>query len=381
MQEGNQMSDMLNEKFEEFLAENDPMPGVGATVVPGNAVASGYMKPVTGQTQTAVNAHASAGRDPMPTVPTSVVPGQSTEDDGGSTFEDPEGEDNPGAKAASHNKKVADGHVVRDTHQDPMPSLKSSGYQIPGGPNNTKVFGMEEISYDADEDIKALSEGEEIFTETFTAKAKTILEAAVKSKISEHLNVIEERYVAKLHEEVDAAKQDIALKVEEILNYAITNWLEENQVAIDNGLKLEIAENVIRGLKGVFEENYLSIPDEQINVVESMTEELCEMEQRLNEQLERNIDLNNKLAGFNKTVILNQVAEGLADTQKEKLASLAEGVEFISEENFREKLVTLRESYFPKNAIKESVDETPVQSDEDVTPAMKAYMAAIARWS
>ena len=105
------------------------------------------------------------------------------------------------------------------------------------------------------------------------------------------------------------------------------------------------------------------------------------MEQRLNEQLERNIDLNNKLAGFNKTVILNQVSEGLADTQKEKLASLAEGVEFISEENFREKLVTLRESYFPKTAIKESVDETPVQSDEDVTPAMKAYMAAIARWS
>jgi len=376
------MSDMLNEKFEEFLAENDPMPGVGAAVVPGSPVASGYMKPVTGQTHTAVNAHASAGRDPMPTVPTSVVPGQSTEDDGGSTFESPEGEDNPGAKASNHNKKVADGHVVRDNHQDPMPSVKSSGYQIPGGPNNTKVFGMEEVSYDADEDIKALSEGEEIFSEAFTEKAKTILEAAVKSKINEHLTVIEERYVAKLQEEVEGIKVSLAEKIDETLNYAITNWLEENQVAIDSGLKLEIAENFMKGLKSVFEENYLSIPDEEINVVETLNADLCEMESRLNEQIERNIDLNNRLAGFNKTVILNQISEGLADTQKEKLASLAEGVEFVSEDNFREKLVTLRESYFPKAVAKEVVDENPVEGEgQDVSPQMQAYMAAIARWS
>jgi hypothetical protein len=375
------MSDMLNEKFEEFLAEaGDPMPGVGSNVVPGNAVASGYMKPVTGQTNTPVNAKA-AGRDPMPTLSPSIVPGQSTEEDGGSTFEKPQGEDNPGAKSANHIKKVADGHVVRDNHQDPAPVVKSSGYEIPGGPNNTKVFGMEEVSYDADADIKALAEGEEIFSEAFAEKAKTILEAAVKLKINEHLHIIEGKYAQRLQEEIESIKESLAEKVDETLNYAITNWLEENQVAIDNGLKLEIAEDFMKGLKSVFEENYLEIPNDKVDVVEDLSSNLCEMEQRLNEQIERNIELNNKLAGFNKTVILNQISEGLADTQKEKLSSLAEGVEFVSEENFREKLLTLRESYFPKTVIKESVDETPVQGEEEVSPSMKAYMAAIARWS
>jgi len=375
------MSDMLNEKFEEFIAEaGDAMPSVGSTIVPGNSTASGYMKPVAGQSKTAVNSKTS-GKDPMPTVPTSVVPGQSTEDDGGSTFEDPEGVENPGAKAASHNKKVADGHVVRDTHQDPMPSLKSSGYQIPGGPNNTKVFGMEEIDYSSDEDIEALVEGE-VISETFKEKAKTIFEAAVKAKITEQMSTIQEQYVSTLIEEIESFKSSLTEKVDDTLNYAIQNWMEENVVAIDAGLKLEIAENFIKGLKTVFEENYLDIPDEKVNVVESMTEEICEMEQRLNEQIERNIELNNRLSGFNKTVILNQVSEGLADTQKEKLSSLAEGVEFVSEENFREKLSTLKESYFPKTVAREVVDETPVDGEgQDVSPQMQAYMAAISRWS
>ena len=375
------MSDMVNEKFEKFIAENgDPMPSVGSSVVPGSPVASGYMKPVSGQTSTAVNSNG-GGQDPMPSVPASVVPGQSTEEDGGSTFEKPQGEDNPGAKAASHNKKIADGHVTRDTHQDPMPSVKSSGYKIPGGPNDTKVFGMEEIVYSSDEDIEALVEGETI-TDTFKEKAKTIFEAAVKAKITEQVSTIQAQYVSKLAEEVEFIKTSLAEKVEETLDYAINNWVEENVVAIDAGLKLEIAENFMKGLKSVFEENYLDIPDDKVNVVESMNTELCEMEERLNEQVERNIELNNRLAGFNKTVILNQISEGLADTQKEKLASLAEGVEFVSEDNFREKLVTLKESYFPKTVAKEVVDETPVEGEgQEVSPQMQAYMAAIARWS
>jgi hypothetical protein len=376
------MSDMLNEKFGEFIAETgDPMPSVGSSVVPGNATASGYMKPVTGQSSTAVNANASNGKDPMPTVPTSVVPGQSTEDDGGSTFEKPEGESNPGAKAASHNKKVADGHVTRDTHQDPMPSMKSSGYQIPGGPNNTKVFGMEEIDYSSDDDIEALVEGE-VISETFKEKAKTIFEAAVKSKIAEQVNSIQEQYTTRLSEEVETIKVSLSGKVDEVLNYAIQNWVEENVVAIDTGLKLEIAENFMRGLKSVFEDNYLDIPDDKVDVVESLNTELCEMEERLTEQLERNIELHNRLSGSSKTVILNQISEGLADTQKEKLASLAEGIEFVSEENFVKKLSTLKESYFPKSVTKEIVDETPVDGEgQDLSPSMQSYMSAIARWS
>lgn len=376
------MSDMLNEKFEEFIAEaGDPMPGVGAGVVPGNAMASGFMQPSGGQTNTAVNAKA-AGRDPMPTVSPSVVPGQSVEDNGGSTYEKPEGEDNPGEKAAKHNKRVDDGHVTRDKHQDPAPVVKSSGYQIPGGPNNTKVFGMEEIDYSSEEDIDALVEGE-VISETFKDKAKTIFEAAVKAKITEQVTSIQEQYTAKLAEEVEAMKTSLAEKVDETLNYAIQNWLEENVVAIDSGLKLEIAENFMSGLKTVFEENYLEIPADKVDVVEGMNQELCEMEQRLNEQVERNIELNNRLSGHTKTILTKEVSEGLADTQKEKLASLAEGVEFVSEESFREQLKTLRESYFPQQAAPkaEVTDETPVEGEgTDVSASMQAYMDAIARW-
>ena len=377
------MSDMLNEKFEEFIAEaGDPMPSVGAAVVPGSPVASGYMNPVTGQTSTAVNAKA-GGRDPMPTVPPSVVPGQSVEDNGGSTFEKPQGEDNPGEKAAKHNKKVDDGHVTRDKHQDPAPSVKSSGYEIPGGPNNTKVFGMEEIDYSSDEDIEALVEGETI-TDTFKEKAKTIFEAAVKAKINEQVSAIQGQYATKLAEEVEAVKASLAEKVDETLQYAIQNWLEENVVAIDSGLKLEIAENFMKGLKTVFEENYLEIPDDKVDVVESMNQELCEMEQRLNEQVERNIELNNRLSGHTKTIITREMSEGLADTQKEKLASLAEGVEFVSEESFRSQLKTIKESYFPSAVAPkaEVTDETPVAAEgAEVSDSMRAYMDAIARWS
>ena len=375
------MSDMLNEKFEEFIAEaGDPMPSVGAGVVPGSAMASGFMQPSGGQTNTAVNAKA-AGRDPMPTVPTSVVPGQSIEDNGGSTYEKPQGEDNPGEKAAKHNKKVDDGHVTRDKHQDPAPSVKSSGYQIPGGPNDTKVFGMEEIDYSSDEDINALVEGE-VISETFKEKAKTIFEAAVRAKITEQVSAIQEQYTAKLAEEVEAIKTSLSEKVDETLNYAIQNWLEENVVAIDSGLKLEIAENFMKGLKTVFEENYLDIPDDKVDVVEGLTDDLRKMEERLDEQVKANVKLQNRLDESAKKVVLNNVSEGLADTQKDKLASLAEGVEFETEEKFAEKLKTLRESYFPSGSAPkaEVTDETPVESEE-LSPTMAAYLNAINRWN
>ena len=137
------------------------------------------------------------------------------------------------------------------------------------------------------------------------------------------------------------------------------------------------------GLKKVFEENYLDLPAEKVDAVEAMTEELCEMEGRLTEQVERNIELNNKLAGYQKTVILNQMSEGLVDTQREKLASLAEGVEFVSEEDFKNKVGTLISSYFPKHVVTEQVtpEVSGEQSSEEVSPAMAAYLQAISRWS
>jgi len=372
------MSDSLNEKFEELVTESEVgLSAFSPSIVPGQTSGSQFMQPVGGAVSDAQTR--GKGQDPRPSVPTSVVPQESEEDNGGSDFEDPEGEDNPGAKAAKHNSRVSD-QQTRGKHQDPAPSVKSSGYQIPGGSNNVKVFGMEAIDYSAAEDVAALTEGGE-FSEDFKAKATTIFEAAVKSRIEEQViaiaSTLEEQFSAKLQEEIASLSE----KVDETLNYAITTWVEENQVALDAGLKLEIAEEFMGGLKKVFEDNYLSIPDEKIQVVEEMTEELCEMEGRLNEQIERNIELNNKLAGYQKTVLLNQMSEGLVDTQREKLASLAEGVEFVSEEDFKNKVATLISSYFPKHVVTEQVsDETPAEGHENMSPAMAAYLKTLSRW-
>jgi hypothetical protein len=373
------MSDNLNEKFEELVTESEVgLSALSPSIVPGQSSGSQFMQPVGGavsDAQTRGN-----GKDPAPTVPTSVVPSESEVDNGGSDFEDPEGEENPGAKAANGIKKVSDAQT-RGKGQDPAPSVKQSGYGLESSTQNTvKVFGMEAINYSAAEDVAALTEGGE-FSEDFKAKASTIFEAAVKSRIEEQVNAIasslEEQFSAKLQEEIAT----LASKVDETLNYAITTWVEENQVALDAGLKLEIAEEFMGGLKKVFEENYLDLPSEKVNVVETMTEELCEMEGRLNEQLERNIELNNKLAGYHKTVVLNQMSEGLVDTQREKLASLAEGVEFVSEEDFKNKVATLISSYFPKHVVTEQVsDEAVVEGQENMSPAMAAYVKTLARW-
>ena len=375
------MSDNLNEKFGELVTESEVgTSALSPAIVPGQSSGIGqYMHPVTGQVSDSQTR--SSGKDSGFEIPTSVAPGQSEEDNGGSDFEDPEGEENPGAKAAKHNKKVADDQT-RGKHQDSSFSIKSSGYGVENGQNNVKVFGMEAINYSAEEDVAALTEGGE-FSEDFKAKASTIFEAAVKSRIEEQVTAIasslEEQFSARLQEEIAT----LSGKVDETLNYAITTWVEENQVALDAGLKLEIAEEFMGGLKKVFEENYLDLPSEKVNVVETMTEELCKMEGRLNEQVERNIDLNNKLAGYHKQVILNQMSEGLVDTHREKLASLAEGVEFVSEEDFKNKVATLISSYFPKHVVTEQVtpEVSGEQSSEEVSPVMAAYLQAISRWS
>jgi len=372
------MSDNLNERFEELVTESEVgTSALSPSIVPGQSSGIGqYMHPVTGQVSDSQTR--GGGKDSGFELPTSLAPGQSEEDNGGSDFEDPEGEENPGAKAAKHNSKVSD-QQTRGKHQDSGFSIKSSGYGVENGQNNVKVFGMEAINYSAEEDVAALIEGGE-FTEDFKIKATTIFEAAVKSRIEEKVNAIasslQEQFSTRFQEEIAA----LATKVDETLNYAITTWVEENQVELDGGLKLEIAEEFMGGLKKVFEENYIDLPVEKIDAVVSMTEELCEMEGRLNTQLERNIELNNKLAGYQKTVILNHMSEGLVDTQREKLASLAEGVEFVSEEDFKNKVATLISSYFPKHVVTEQVSDEAVEGQEEVSPVMAAYLKTLSRW-
>ena len=175
----------------------------------------------------------------------------------------------------------------------------------------------------------------------------------------------------------------MAEEVNGTVNYAIGQWVEQNQVAIDRGIRNEITEDFIAGLKGLFEEHYISIPDDKVDVVEGMSESIREMEERLDEQVKANVKLQNRLNETAKLNILNTVSEGLADTQKEKLAALAEGLEFVSEEEFSRKVSTIKESYFKEAAapVSEVADETPVEgADAEVNPVMAQYLSALNRW-
>ena len=229
-----------------------------------------------------------------------------------------------------------------------------------------------------DDDVKALVEGEEL-SEEFREKAKTILEAAIKGKVVEIKEVLDAEYESKLLEEVTEIKSALNERVDSYLEYVADEWFTENQLAVEAGLKEELTESFMTGLKGLFEEHYVTIPEEKYDVLESMVEKLDEMETKLNEQIEKNVSLNSRLAESVADGILESVSEGLADTQKEKLASLSESVEFASEQSYRDKLETLKESYFPTksvspNAKSESLSEGVDHAGADVSGSMASYM-------
>ena len=381
------MSDMLNEKFEEFVTEQkviveagDPMPTVSANVIPG----TGSEPSQVSDAQTG-----SGGKDPMPTVQPSVAHGQSAPADLGGTStapneHDDDGEENPGAKAAA---PVSQDSSVTSTAgkpgKDPAPSVGADvayGTKMGGAVTYPIKPSFEELDVSAD--VAALVEGTEL-SEEFAEKAKTIFEAAVKAKISEEYDRLVEHFAAEFDKHFAEAKSEMAEEVNGTVNYAIGQWVEQNQVAIDRGIKNEITEDFIAGLKGLFEEHYISIPDDKVDVVEGMAESIREMEERLDEQVKANVKLQNRLNESAKLNILNTVSEGLADTQKDKLAALAEGVEFTTEEEFSKKVTTIKESYFKEATVTQSevADETPVEgAGEDVSPAMAQYLSALNRW-
>ena len=381
------MSDMLNEKFEEFVTEQkviveagDPMPTVSANVIPG----TGSEPSQVSDAQTG-----SGGKDPMPTVQPSVAHGQSAPADLGGTStapneDDDDGEENPGAKAAAPISQ--DGSVTSTAGKpgkDPAPSVGAEvayGTKMGGAVTYPIKPSFEELDVSAD--VAALVEGTEL-SEEFAEKAKTIFEAAVKAKISEEYDRLVEHFATELDKQVDTAKAELSEEVNGTVNYAIGQWMEQNQVAVDRGIRNEITEDFIAGLKGLFEEHYIAIPDEKVDVVEGMAESIREMEERLDEQVKANVKLQNRLNETAKLNILSTVSEGLADTQKEKLAALAEGLEFVSEESFSKKVTTIKESYFKEAAAPQSevADETPVEGvSDEVSPAMAQYLNALNRW-
>ena len=241
----------------------------------------------------------------------------------------------------------------------------------------------EEIDIEAD--VKALLEGEEL-SEEFQNKAKTIFEAAIKSKLADVRESVKAEYEEQLVEEVAAIKSELEERVDSYLEYVADEWMTDNQIAVESGLKSEMTDSFLTGMKSLFEEHYVSVPEDKYDVIESMVDKLDEMEGKLNEQIEKNIALNRRLAESTADVVFSDVTEGLATSQKEKLATLVENVEFESETDYREKLVTLKESYFPSNAGSQR-DKSENLSEGTENPAniaeisnsMSAYLQTLNR--
>ena len=245
---------------------------------------------------------------------------------------------------------------------------------------------QEEEMIDVEQDIQALLEGEEL-SEEFQNKARTIFEAAIRTKLSEIKEQVKVSYEEKLVEEVASIKEELKDRVDSYLEYVADEWVQENKIAIEHGLKSEMTESFLEGMRGLFEEHYVTIPEEKYDVIESMVDKLDEMEDKLNEQIEKNIALNKRLSESTADVIFADVTEGLAQTQRDKLASLIENVEFESEESYREKISTLRKSYFPDNAgVQRDNSENLTEGNQAEVPAsvsstMETYLKTLGRVS
>ncbi len=293
---------------------------------------------------------------------------------------------NKGAKAADPMKGVkeeeeTDAPVIEEeesTTEEVVAEAPETTEEVVAEEEAPVAEAPEYTEITIDDDVQALVEGEEL-SEEFKEKAKTILEAAIKGKVVQIKEVLDAEYEAKLLEEVTEIKSALNERVDSYLEYVADEWFTENQLAVESGLKEELTESFMTGLKGLFEEHYVTIPEEKYDVLESMVEKLDDMETKLNEQIEKNVSLNSRLGESVANGILESVSEGLADTQKEKLASLSESVEFASEESYREKLETLKESYFPTksvtpNAKSESLSEGVDHAGANVSGSMAGYL-------
>ena len=341
----------------------------------------------TKQSKTAVNAGAKAA-EAMPKMADPGTQLGSVEDLGGPTPENYRSDDDsaklktPGGTLKQVRDIVNKGAKSADAMKGMKEEEELDDEEVLAEVDETEEEEVEE-EIDVEEDVNALLGGEEL-SEEFKEKAKTIFEAALKSKVAEIKESLEEQYAMALAEEVEELKVELQERVDSYLEYVSDEWISENQIAVEKGLKIEMTESFLEGMKSLFEEHYVSIPEEKYDVLSAMADKLDDMETKLNEQIEKNISLNKRLSESVADVILADVSEGLAETQKEKLASLAEGVEFDGEESFREKLVTLRESYFSNNrSVTQSSTADTLSEGVDHTEApaggMSSYLEILSK--
>ncbi len=234
-----------------------------------------------------------------------------------------------------------------------------------------------------DEDLKALVESEATLSEGFKDKASIIFEAALKSKLSEHVTRLEEQYAEELAEETQRVQKDLVEKVDGYLSYVVEQWMESNKVAIENGLRTEIAENFMKALHGVFVENYIEVPESKVDLVDQLSAKAEELEEKLNESIESGIKLAESVKSLKRDAIIRESATGLSEAQAEKLKSLTEGIDFDTEETFTKKVATIKESYFKEAKAEIIAEEASSDQEEEVTvsPIMEQYLKALKKTS
>jgi hypothetical protein len=247
------------------------------------------------------------------------------------------------------------------------------------------VVETQEAEYDFSGDLDALVESEATLSDGFKDKAATIFEAAVKSKLSEEIARIEESYGEELAEEIASTKSDLVEKIDSYLNYVVENWMSENQIAIQSGLRAEIAENFMNGLKDLFVESYVEVPESKVDLVDDLAEQVEELETALNSQTSKNIEMTEELELFQRYEVIREHAHGLAETEVEKLAALAEDLDFIDEATFSAKVKTIKESYFTKEVKSAEVVDDLVEDTADnsveVSSVMDSYLQALKKSS
>ena len=282
------------------------------------------------------------------------------------------------------NKDAKDGSLPKD--QKPS-GMKEEETEVKGEEKIAEDTKEEstEMNIDLSDDVKALVSTDADLSEEFKEKAATIFETAVKTRIQEQVKVLEAQYEEKLSKETETVKEAMVEKVDSYLNYVVEEWMKENELAVERGIRTEIAEDFITGLKSLFKEHYIDVPEEKYNVLDDLTNQTKDLESKLNEQIEKNVNLSKEVSDLHKREAIAEVSEDLTDTETEKFISMAENVEFESAEKFKEKLETIKESYFPKTksevAEENSVDsvaanEPAVEASSD---AMAAYTAAISK--
>ena len=343
-----------------------------------------------------------AKADPMPAsgVPVEDLGGPTPEnykpDDDSAKLKDPAAtlaqvKDIVNAKAAKAEEAEPEGDVIEEeptaeATDEVVAEEETSEEEVVAEAEETSEEEVieEEETIDIEADVQALLEGEEL-SEEFQDKARTIFEGAIRSKVATIKEDLQEAYAQALVEELDEIKKGLTERVDSYLEYVCDEWFQENALQVETGLKSEMTESFLEGMKSLFEEHYVTVPEEKYDVLNSMVDKLDEMENKLNEQIDRNVALNRRLAESNADGVFTAVSEGLADTQKEKLASLASNLEFESETDYREKLEKLKESYFPSktsapSAHSETISEgTQVDSPQQVSSAMEAYMQTLSR--